>query len=513
MRKKQIVNIVNFVRGCEPRREMDLIKPVTEQIRLMKQHGLRGTFLLQYDAMLIPELVELFQQLDREQFELGVWHEIVQPQVERCGLKWRGRFPWDWYTHCGFSVGYSKRERERLADALYEKFKEMFGTYPRVFGSWLFDTHTVRYLSDQYGMDALCNCKEQYGTDGYTLWGGYYGQGYYPSRTNVFMPAQKSEDQIPVPLFRMLGSDPVYQFDYRLDSNRDTLTKQSVISLEPVYPFAGGAPTWVDWFMKENYNGECLSFGYAQAGQENSFGWESMRDGLTYQFALFERLQKEGVITVEPLGETGRWFKETYSDTPASAIVAHTAYDDTDKNSVWYCTKHYRINLYGEQGSFRIRDLHLFTDRLPDPYEDTVCTSNHADYDTLPYIDGNRYTGKGVLAGGILTYRDGSSPSFTHMTFTETGKGEATVTYGDLRVELYEKGFRIIGKAPFTLENRIGMDGNHLPDVIACADQALVLCYKGVSYQLTLTKGHFDSPYHLSSDGIVLELVVSPSHI
>lgn len=48
--------------------------------------------------------------------------------------------------------------------------------------------------------------------------------------------------------------------------------------------------------MKENFNDECLSFGYCQAGQENSFGWQKMKDGLIYQFALFDKLQKEGKI-------------------------------------------------------------------------------------------------------------------------------------------------------------------------------------------------------------------------
>ena len=30
------------------------------------------------------------------------------------------------------------------------------------------------------------------GTDGYTLWGGYWNQAYYPSRLNSYMPAQHS---------------------------------------------------------------------------------------------------------------------------------------------------------------------------------------------------------------------------------------------------------------------------------------------------------------------------------
>ncbi|MBQ5355592.1 MAG: hypothetical protein IIU08_06960 [Clostridia bacterium] len=317
MQTNQIVNIVNFIRDVEPRGPVDLVEPVREQIALMKRRGLRGTFLLQYDALIDPVYTDMLKELDPAQFEFGVWFEIVEPQCKAAGIPWTGRFPWDWHAHCGFSVGYTKPEREKLADVLFEKFREVFGSYPRVFGSWFFDSHTVRYLSDKYGLDALCNCKEQYGTDGYTLWGGFYGQAYYPSRTNVFMPAQTEEEKIPAPLFRMLGSDPVYQYDFGMSAENGASKVQGVITLEPVYNGrGGGVPEWVDWFMKENYNGDCLSFGYAQAGQENSFGWPGMKNGIEYQFALFEKLAAEGKITVEPIGETGRRFKETWIPRP-----------------------------------------------------------------------------------------------------------------------------------------------------------------------------------------------------
>ena len=261
-------------------------------------------------------------------------------------------------------------------DALYGEFKDTFGCYPRVFGSWFFDSHTARYVADRYGADAFCNCKEQYGTDGYTLWGGYYGQGYYPSRENVFMPAQSEERQIPVPLFRMLGSDPVYQYDYGMTADSGAEPVQRVITLEPVYPNAGADPNWVEWYLRENFSGECLSFGYAQAGQENSFGWPSMEKGLRYQFARFAQLQSEGKLRVEPLGETGRWYKRTYPLTPASAISAHSAFDDGGKSSLWYCSRYYRANVYGDEKGLRIRDLHIFREDFPDPFEDTVCTRN-----------------------------------------------------------------------------------------------------------------------------------------
>ncbi len=506
MKKRKILNIINFIRAIEPRNPAkDILTPVKEQIRLMKQHNLRGTFLLQYDTMLDPTYMDILLELDRNQFEFGIWHEIVQPQVEACGVEWRGRFPWDWHCHCGFPVGYPKHEREMFVDVSFEKFKELFGHYPRVFGSWFFDSHTARYVNDKYGVDAMCNCKEQYGSDGYTLWGGYYGQGYYPSRNNVFLPAQSLENQIDAPVFRMLGGDPLYQYDYKIDINQEVPTPQGVMSLEPSWNHGGGDPKWVEWFMRENYNGDCLSFGYAQAGQENSFGWNMMGRALTFQFEYFSKLQKEGKLEVEPLGDTGRWYKETYKTTPASAITAYTAFDTNQKNSVWFCSKNYRINLFGDNGKLRIRDIHLLSDNIPDIYETTLCTGESSVYEALPFIDGNRYTGKGILAGGYITYHDGTEPTFDVMEFNEKENGDALVTYGGLKIELNEVKLKITGEKPFVFERRIGIDGGHLPEVAQVNHRRLKLVYRGTPYSICLTCGNFETADRLISEGNVLE--------
>ena len=68
----------------------------------------------------------------------------------------------------------------------------------------------------------------------------------------------------------------------------------------------------MDWYLDTNFNGDCLSFGYTQVGQENSFGWDSMKDGLAYQFKKLKELQEQGRLEIETLGETGRWYKSTF---------------------------------------------------------------------------------------------------------------------------------------------------------------------------------------------------------
>jgi hypothetical protein len=53
-----------------------------------------------------------------------------------------------------------------------------------------------------------------------------------------------------VPVFRMLGSDPIYQYG----------RVNGMFTLEPVYSDAGGSAAWVGWFMKNLIQQPCLAF-------------------------------------------------------------------------------------------------------------------------------------------------------------------------------------------------------------------------------------------------------------
>lgn len=430
--RPQIVNIVNFVRGCEPRQKIDLVKPVMEQLKLLKQYSLPGTFLLQYDAFIKEEFSSLFTGAG-DSVELGLWLEMNQPLVERAGLVWRGRpgWAWDYHSDIGFSVGYRPEERKTLADECFRAFKAVFGRFPSTVGSWFIDAVTLGYLYDRYSIAASCNCKDQWGTDGYTIWGGYYGQAYYPSRSNMLCPAQTREQQISVPVFRMLGSDPIYQYD--AGSSVDRLTEcQPVVTLEPVYSGesgGGGNPDWVRWYVEENFNGICLSFGYTQAGQENSFGWEAMAAGLTQQFSLFASLRDAGRISVETMEKTGRWYQDTYPLTPPSAIAARTDWKSQGRQSCWFSSSRYRVNLYFEDGCFRIRDFTLFDERYPERYLDAFCDSPAAHFDNLPLMDGHRWSEDGVKAGIWLCNEGGDKAAVSEASFRDAGDGSLVTTF------------------------------------------------------------------------------------
>lgn len=396
----RIVNIVNFIRDIEPRDPENITKnvlyeTVVNQLVLMRKHKLGGTFLLQYDALTDPQYQKLLKPLPKDSFEVGGWWEIPQPMVEKAGLKWRGRYPWDWHADVGFSTGYTPKEREKLVDVYMADFKNIFGYYPKSIASWFIDEHSLNYMYEKYHIVASANCKDQYGTDGYTLWGGYWNQAYYPSKKNAYMPAQNPSNQIPVPIFRMLGSDPIHQYDDGLERER-----QGVITLEPVYSKAGGDSGWVHWFFDQLVSGPSMAFNYTQAGQENSFTWNAMSKGLEMQFPLIEKLRNEGQISVETLAQSGKWFKENFSVTPPTAFTALEDVNKGSKKTVWFNSRYYRANLLWEGGSLRFRDIHLFDENIPSLYLDKPVSSNECLFFTLPIIDGYLWSKQGYYAGG-----------------------------------------------------------------------------------------------------------------
>ena len=396
--KPKIVNIINFIRLLEPRSEEItedvLFQTTVKQLEMMKKYKLGGTFLLQYDALLDSRYQTLLKNLPDSLYEIGGWFEIPQPLVENAGMEWRGRYPWDWHADVGFATGYTPEEREKLVDVYMKDFKKIFGYYPKSMGCWFIDAHSLKYMYDKYGIVASCNCKDQVGTDGYTMWGGYWNQAYYPSVKNAYMPAQNAKNQIPVPVFRMLGSDPIHQYDNGLGTSH-----QGVVTLEPVYGDAGGDSTWVNWYFKHFIEGENMEYSYVQAGQENSFTWKSMKKGFEIQIPLIARLRDENKIKVETLAESGKWFSDKYKTTPTTSVTALDDMPGSNQKTVWFNSRFYRANLLWDNGTLRFRDIHIFDENMASSYLAERGTSNQCIYYTPPFVDGYLWSSSEINAG------------------------------------------------------------------------------------------------------------------
>lgn len=511
----RIINIVNFIRQTDYRVEdsdRKLYETVCRQVELVNRYDLPATFLLEYDALINPLYQELLKTKLRNGAEIGAWWELTQPHIEAAGLKWRGEHPWVSHANIAFSTGYTKEERERLVDVYMRKFKDVFGTYPKSVGSWYIDAHTLAYMHDRYGIEASCNCKDQIGTDGYTLWGGYWNQAYYPSRLNAYMPAQTGAGQIPVPVFRMLGSDPIYQYDDGLGNER-----QGVISLEPVYKHAGMNRKWVDYFFDALTDGPCLAFGYAQAGQENSFTWDNMREGLEMQMPLIDSLRRAGKVRVETLGESGRWFRKRFPLTPATAVTTVSDVRGEGNKTVWYDSRYYRANLLWEKGRFRFRDIHLFDERFKSEYLDTPGTGDRFLFYTLPFVDGFMWS-KGGDRAGLSLVRTGSDGHAEELRLDspqvkERGRSVLEVRgndqYGDtFRITLHDDRIEVsspdAGKDVAWALQLHAAPGTELPFTDVGGKSANAV-FRGHSYSVTCSEGRFEKA--AEGDSHVLRII------
>lgn len=520
----RIVNIYNFVRDNDYRlanSKAALFDATVQQIQLLKKAALPATFALQYDALMDTNYQNLF--VKQTKFEVGAWWEIPQKLAERAGLKWRGEHEWDSMANVGFSPGYTPAERRRLVDVYMADFKGVMGHYPKTAGSWYIDEVTLEYMAKKYGIIASCNCKDQIGTDGYTLWGGYWNQAYYPSRFNAYMPAQTRRNEIDVPIFRMLGSDPIYQYG----------NSAGMHTLEPVYQDGGGgSPEWVAWFFDNLLHQPSLAFAYAQAGQENSFGWEAMKNGFTRQIALLSELNRAGEIKIETLAQAGQWFRARYSLTPPSAVVALDDWKHENRKSVWYDSRFYRLNILWQDGKFFIRDLHCFDEDVVSPTRDTALATRSLAYETLPVMDCAVWSGPAQGPNGMwpvsLSTQDASlplspkgEPVVKELNATDLSVRQSLAGGGEFSLICREKTLvctSVDGAGrPLSWAWNLAAGPEQTSAVQKVTSDTITYCYKNARYRLHLTAGSCrqlsDGRLQLSpnaSGKMVLALEASP---
>ncbi len=401
MKSRNVLHIMNFVRAEDFRYQHFLFDTYVSHIEVCDQYQLPYVEMLQYDAFINEKYVQVLKDRPNPLREVGVWFENCRQLIEKVGLTWQGNpdTNWDWHVNPNMLMAYTPAQRELLIDEIMGKFHEVFGYYPKTVGSWLIDAYSINYMKNKYDIRAVLMCRDEWGTDGYTLWGGYWNQAYYASRHNMLSPAQTLEEQVTVPIFRLLGSDPIYQYECGLDEQNNPAARQNVITLEPACDNAKD-PKWLNWLFHSLYEEENLGFNYTQNGQENSFGWTwepfNVRDGVKIQMDMVSQLVKEGKLIVEKPSDTGDWFMATYPMTPATAVTALSDWKDEGNQTVWYNCKNYRINFFRKNGILTIRDIFYFNENYAERYENDIERSHCAYYDNLPIVDSYRWGGNGI---------------------------------------------------------------------------------------------------------------------
>lgn len=492
------INIMNFVRTMEPRNpeiEEQLYVTTKKQMELSKKYHFPTTFLLEYDALCNAEYVELLKKEADDSIELGLWYEVVEQLTSAIGMPYCSKlgYKWDWNIKPGFAMSYELHEREALIRQAMEKFKEVFGYYPKTVGSWILDTHTVNYLTENYPLSALCICRDQINTDAYTLVGGYFNQAYYPSKNNVFTPASSEETRINVPVFRLLGPDPIHNYDsWKFCSPEAAL--YPVYTMESVYR-TGYDPDIVDWFYRTFFEQESLAFAYTQIGQENSFAQFPILEGLDMQYGKAAQLSG---VQVQKMGDTGEEFKARFRTTPATAVCAMENWDTQDAQSVYYDCENYTANIFRFENKVFIRAWYLFDDRIEDYYKTEICDTFDAVYENLPLVDTVYQRGETDGGYGIVLSEEAETMSAERLAEdvlkVDFGKGFVIFTKDGMKVEGCDAHF-----TPYMKNTTIAAEGN-----------ALRYSYKGNTYAMLVKGGKLtekEGTYCMHAEGKSFELL------
>ena len=461
---RKVVNIVNFVRSADPRPpRAEMISTIREEVALNRKYGFENTILLQYDALVDPEMMAEVLKSDKDKTEFGLWFEMSRPLNEAAGLPWRPKSPrenwnWDWHINPGFLMAYDHAGRKSIIDAAFKRFKTDFGYYPKSVGSWLLDAWSMDYMEKTYGVDGFCICREQDNTDAYGLRGGYSNGAYYPSKKNMLSAAVDMENAVKSPVFKMLTPDPIYNYGTPRTLYPD-FPYRGVPTLEPV-SYLGSKPEIVDWIIRTytEPNG-LMNISYMQAGQENSFGWNRISRGWPMQC---EKLAKElaaGRIVIEKMCDTSRAFKAAHKENCPQTQIALDDWSGLGRKSIWYNSRFYRANLFLDGRKLHFRDIHKMCDDFEEPFLNKVCTGWQALYFTPPVVDQWMFKGKDVsgvmsLAGEFASIATASDCNTLVVTAKRADSTTSTIRFeegriivsnvGTLNAEYAEGGFHAL---------------------------------------------------------------------
>jgi hypothetical protein len=253
-------------------------------------------------------------------------------------------------------------------------------------------------------------------------------------------------------------------------------------------------------------NSESLNFNYIHAGQENSFGWKSIKKGLTMQIEIIRELADKGLFRVETLGESGRWYKENFKVTPSTSVTVPDDYRGKDISSVWFNSRYYRAGLLWNKKDFVIRDIHMFDAEVESDYLRKAGTTSYCEYITPPFVDGFLWSTAKEKAGlRLVAMNEDGSVKAVPVTSHTCRKGaddalavNCETEYGQFQLLFKEDAMTVTlqpmqGAAPvkWALEFT-AIKTDDLPFTKISA-KAISATHRGYDYDVRLLEGNFKS--------------------
>jgi hypothetical protein len=403
--QKDVV-IVNPIRGEDFwDNNFGILDVPKKQYDLISKNNLKATWIVRYDALKNPEVINFLKTLNKNQ-EVGLFLEITPTLAKEAGVTYNQSPNWH-YPESAFLSGYSQEDRKKLIDTAVKQYKDIFGINPQSVGAWWIDAYSLDYLKQKYGIIANLDVADQFSTDQYQVWGQYFSTPFYPSKTNALIPAQSPDKKLGVVTMQWATRDPFNSYGNGVD--------ESTYSVQVN-----------DYFLhklNENYFAKLLNI-YPQTtvGLENDFSWNDFGNGYQKQLGVIIDQQKRGTVKSYTMADYARSYMAANLGVSPKVIIAADDPLNTGGKVVWYLTPKYRVGWFYNKDGSSIRDLRIYNDSSEEPCFKLPCKTLDLEKTFVNAIDDVTYKNQWVIDEGkisniaVTPQSDGLKISYTNQS-------------------------------------------------------------------------------------------------
>lgn len=322
----------------------------------VSKRNLPATWLLTYDAISNENIATLAKSMNQSQ-ERGLFLEVTPLFAKDAGVSYNKTDSWH-RANSVFLTGYSQSDRLKLIDAVFEKFKKLFGFYPSSVGAWWIDSFSLEYMQQKYKITANLMCADQFATDGYQIWGLYWSTPYYPSKLHAGIPAGTLESKLDIVTLQWAARDPYNGYGRGSASLFSTQDYQKI-----------------DYFQKliKLYtNKGSNKFGQITVGLEGDYIPQTYQSPGFFagQLDVVEAEKRAGFVDVVTMRDFSNWYRSNFPDVSPAHLIQTDDFLGKNIKTIWYQSPKFRINItYNyDTKETKIRDFRTYHDNFPEPY-------------------------------------------------------------------------------------------------------------------------------------------------
>ncbi|MCL5785035.1 MAG: hypothetical protein M1142_06825 [Patescibacteria group bacterium] len=398
------VTIVNPIRGHDFwEHNFDILATPKKQYNIITTNNLPATWLVRYDALLDPQVIQFLKSLGANQ-EIGLFLEITPSLAKDAGVHYNQSPNWH-YAQSILLTGYQPSDREKLIDQAIKTYQDIFGRYPKSVGAWWIDAYSLDYLHQHYDVETNLDVADQYSTDQYQVWGQYFSTPFYPSKTNALLPAGSVDKKNGVVTIQWAARDPYNSYGNGVSD--------STYSVQ--------ANDYLLHNLDINYFSKIIDI-YPQVtvGLENDFDWQTYGGEYTKQVQLLSQKQHDGKLVVTSMEGFAKDYKNSYPGISPSVLISANDPLGGDGKVVWYQNSKYRVGWFYQPGvGSQIRDLRVYDEGSKEDCFDIPCQSLNMAAGAINALDDVTFGDRWIIDEGKITQlqvaNDSSGPEISYI--------------------------------------------------------------------------------------------------